>query len=141
MEPLTQGAGVQEGGLREQPGDEKEGCPGVQEGGLREQPADEKEGVSSPPITDGDPGPVPSIPASGPLSVRAGEYVFPSWDCWDELNSRGNQSDPSFAACLCFDFPLRCNQHSPSVSSRGAAEGAASAHGEMLATVRPPGRS
>ena len=44
MEPLTQGAGVQEGGLREQPGDEKEGCPGVKEGGLREQPADEKEG-------------------------------------------------------------------------------------------------
>ena len=35
---------VQEGGLREQPGDEKEGCPGVLEGGLREWPGDTKVG-------------------------------------------------------------------------------------------------
>ena len=53
MEPLTQGAGVQEGGLREQPGDEKEGYPGVQGGGPREQPGDEKEGC--PGVKEGGP--------------------------------------------------------------------------------------
>ena len=107
--------GVQEGVLREQPGDEKKG---VQEGGLRERPGDEKggvqesrragsesspgmrKGVSSPPVTDGDPGPVPGIAASGSLPVRVGEYALPSWGHWDALKSRVNQSDPSYTACL-----------------------------------------
>ena len=44
-QPGDEKKGVQEGGLRERPGDETEGCPGVQEGGLRERPGDEKGGV------------------------------------------------------------------------------------------------
>ena len=85
-----------------------------------------RKGVSRNPVTDGDPGPVPGIAASGSLPVRVGEYALPSWGHWDALKSRVNQSDPSYTACLYLAF-LKCSQHSPLVSFRCAAEGAASA--------------
>ena len=92
--------------------------------------------MSSPPITDGDPGPVPGIATSGSLAVRVGESALPSWDRWDELNSRVKQGGPRCAVCLCLAL-LTCSQHRPWVSFRCAAEGAASARCETLATARP----
>lgn len=79
-------------------------------------------GVSSPPITDSDPGPVPSIAASGSLPVSVREYAWPSWDRWDEMSSRVSQSGPSSVACLYCGF-----HQMQSAQPRCAAEGAASA--------------
>lgn len=83
-------------------------------------------GVSSPPITDSDPGPVPSIAASGSLPVCVGECARPSWDRWDEMSGRVSQSGPSSAARLYCGFH-QMQSAQPLVSFRCAAEGAASA--------------